>query len=81
MPPLRLLLFLPLLLLFGCGILEPPQETQAQLALACEMAKCECRSANSAGFSFSSGKPPVAVEWRGDGTASCPVGYLLARQK
>jgi hypothetical protein len=79
MPIFRLPMFLSLLVLAGCSTFEGPQETAAQLALACEMTKCECQVPQS-GYSFSK-KPPVPVEWRSDGAAYCPAGYTLARTK
>lgn len=59
---------LPLaLLLAACTA----QKEGKDLSLVCEVSKCDC--AKSAGFSMDS-KP---VDWRPDGSASCPAGYYL----
>jgi hypothetical protein len=50
---------------------------RADLAMACQVSRCECRAPRSA-FSFTSDKPEP-VQWRSDGTAYCREGYELSR--
>jgi hypothetical protein len=63
--------------LAGCSYPGGRTADQANLSLACEMAKCECRAPRS-GWSFHDdpGKP---VLWRADGSAYCPAGLALSR--
>jgi hypothetical protein len=69
--------------LAGCSTLglgsgsDTPSSDQANLALACEVARCECRPPNSA-LSFTTVKPDPVL-WRPDGTAYCREGYQLSR--
>jgi hypothetical protein len=69
--------------LAGCGTSGPsgssdtPSPDQANLALACEVARCECRPPTSA-LSFTTVRPDP-VQWRPDGTAYCREGYQLSR--
>ena len=74
----RLLLVLAIGL-SGCSSLglsqEPP--SQASLAMACQVSRCECRTPRST-FSFLPDKPEP-VQWRSDGTAYCREGYQLGR--
>jgi hypothetical protein len=75
---LRFFVLLPLILV-GCSwFSSPPKDEGAQLGLACEVAKCECRAQHTV-LSFSKAPPPAPIEWRTDGSASCPVGYVLTR--
>ncbi len=77
---IRQLLLLPLLGLLGlaaCSTLSPPPPDPAQLAFACEIKKCECRPPHRS-FTFTAAPPPKPIEWRSDGTASCPAGYDLS---
>jgi hypothetical protein len=66
------------LLLAGCSLrLIDPPESQERLSLACETARCDCRSPKSS-FSFAA-QTVEPVQWRGDGSASCREGLLLGR--
>ncbi len=60
----------------GCSLWDKPVET-ADLSLACEVTKCECRAPQSRWkFHDDPGKP---VAWRSDGSAYCPEGLFLRR--
>ena len=74
---IRQLLLLPLLALAACSTLSPPKPDPAQLALACQIKKCECRAPHRS-FTFTADPPPKPIEWRSDGSASCPAGYELS---
>jgi hypothetical protein len=74
----RLLLLLAVGL-SGCsslGLSQAPP-SQESLAMACQVARCECRSPRST-FSLS-GDKTEPVQWHSDGTAYCPEGYQLSR--
>jgi len=64
------------LALLGCSSSGPSDE-QANLSLACEVTKCECRVPKS-GWSLRDA-PGQAVAWRADGSAYCPPGLSLSR--
>lgn len=67
---LTLLISAPLLGCFG----DPPD--QAKLAHACQIVKCQCEQPQRMPWDAKSQKD---VEWRPDGTAACPEGYMLNR--
>ncbi|HZS85393.1 MAG TPA: hypothetical protein VFA50_21170 [Stellaceae bacterium] len=75
---MRVPLLAVILALSACSALLPAKEDQKQLSLACEVARCECRAARS-GFAFTAAPAPAPIEWRTDGSASCPAGYQLSR--
>jgi hypothetical protein len=60
-----------LVLLPGCA-----QAPQPDLALACQTAKCTCLP-ESAGFVLKG--EAAAVQWKSNGDAFCPDGYVLRR--
>jgi hypothetical protein len=61
----------------GCSLWDAPADAPANLSLACEMTKCECRPPTSSwSFTDTPGKP---VAWRTDGSAYCPTGLALGR--
>ena len=73
----KLLCLLGALAVAGCSLWEAPASEPANLSLACEMTKCECRPPTSVwSFSDTPGKP---VAWRSDGSAYCPAGLALSR--
>ena len=51
-------------------------EDQSRLALACEMMKCRCVALERSPFRKVETRP---VQWRPDGSASCPEGFYLER--
>jgi hypothetical protein len=66
------------LALAGCGIhLVPEPEDQSRLALACETVRCDCEPPKKV-MTFST-PPTQPVQWRSEGTAYCPEGFLLTR--
>jgi hypothetical protein len=66
------------LCLAGCGIhLVDPPEDQSRLALACETVRCDCEPPKKV-MTFST-PPTKPVQWRPEGTAYCPEGFLLTR--
>jgi len=75
---LNLVITATALLLAGCSLrLTDPPESQERLSLACETAKCDCRSPQSS-FSFAT-QTVDPVQWRNDGSAYCRKGLLLGR--
>jgi hypothetical protein len=64
--------------LAGCSLWEEkPAPRPDDLALACEVTRCECRAPQSAwSFRDNPGKP---VLWRTDGSAYCADGLALTR--
>ncbi len=60
----------------GCSLWDKPVDS-ADLSLACEVTKCECRAPKSA-WSFHD-NPAQPVAWRSDGSAYCPQGLSLNR--
>lgn len=64
--------------LTGCSLWEDqPAGNPVDLALACEVSKCECRAPQSTwSFHDNPGKP---VLWHADGSAYCPSGLALSR--
>jgi hypothetical protein len=77
MKPFVVLWALLVLALAGCSWWRGQAGDSANLSLACEVTKCECRAPQS-GWSLrdSPGKP---VSWRADGSAFCPAGMSLSR--
>jgi hypothetical protein len=64
--------------LAGCGFhLVDAPEDQSRLALACETVKCDCEPPKKI-MTFST-PPTKPVEWRSEGTAFCPEGFVLTR--
>jgi hypothetical protein len=65
-------------LLIGCASLAPKAEDQATLSQACELAACTCRAATKSFWAREADAKPV--QYRRDGTATCPEGYRLERK-
>jgi hypothetical protein len=65
-------------ILAGCSLWDSgPAGTPTDLALACEVTRCECRAPQSSwSFRDNPGKP---VLWRADGSAYCAAGLSLSR--
>ena len=63
--------------LAGCSWFGGSTSDPANLSLACEIVKCECRAPQS-GWSFRD-NPGQPVQWRADGSAYCPAGQSLSR--
>jgi len=57
--------------LLGCASEVEKQSTK--LSLACEVTKCDCAS------DFMTLFDSQPVQWKPDGSASCPEGYHLRR--
>jgi len=60
-----------LMLLAGCALEEKPE-----LALACQVTKCVCMPVQA---SYPLKGEPVPVQWKSNGDAYCPEGYVLRR--
>jgi len=69
--PHRMTLLILAGLLAGCA--DRAESEAAKLSLACQVSKCDCISDT---VSFFDEEP---VQWKQDGTASCPEGYHLRR--
>jgi hypothetical protein len=63
--------------LAGCSWWGGGGRDPANLSLACEVSKCECRRTQS-GWSLRD-SPGQPVSWRADGSAYCPAGLALSR--
>lgn len=63
------LLSAALLSLAGCALEKKPE-----LALACQTRKCVCVPAQAA---FVAKSEPAPVQWKPNGDAYCPEGYVL----
>jgi hypothetical protein len=66
----RVILSIAVLSIAGCA--SAPGPAEPNLALRCEVAKCECQDPSKP---FSA---PVPVSWNQDGTAGCGEGLRLA---
>jgi hypothetical protein len=79
-PPMKSFVLVSILLvpaLAGCSRWGGRAGDPANLSLACEVSRCECRSPQS-GWSFRD-TPGQPVAWRADGSAYCPAGLSLSR--
>ena len=65
------------LVLAGCSWWGGRSGDPANLSLACEVTRCECRAPKS-GWSLRD-TPGQPVSWRADGSAYCPGGLALSR--
>lgn len=68
-----LMLCSTLALLLGCA-----QTAEPDMALACQTTKCTCLP-ESSGFVFKG--EAAAVQWKPNGDAFCPEGYVLRRDE
>jgi hypothetical protein len=69
--PRATLSLLVLGLVAGCA--AAAEKENAKLSLACQMSRCECAHDVMALFDTQ------PVQWKPDGSASCPEGYHLRR--
>jgi hypothetical protein len=64
-----------LALIAGCAT-KPAIEDQGRLASACQLMKCTCQQPEQSIFRKPETRP---VQWRSNGAAYCPEGFVLQR--